>query len=160
MCEDANMEDRVREAYNQLLKLLGPREHFECEARVKLLKRGYDEAVVDAALARARDRSYLDDDRALETWLRQQLRKGGHGSAWLLSRLGQKGVDGNRAAEALREHFPREAELEAAWSMASRSGSRIEAQRLAGRLARRGFSASVVAEVLRRLELDGTEGED
>lgn len=76
------------------LRLLGIREHFESELRMKLLRRKFPRDVVDKVLMELKEKNYQDDERAGRMFVESLASKGGIAkrkiTALLASKLGSK----------------------------------------------------------------------
>lgn len=146
-------------AYAAGLRLLALRELSTAQLRTRLLRRGYEEPVVEEVLTRlAADRA-LDDRRVAEAAARQELTGRLRGRLRALQRLHALGVDRDTADQAVRAVLAEHDEttlLDRALARRLRGRSpagleRQEAMRLAAALARQGFAPSAVLARLRAL---------
>ena len=133
------------DAYELSIRLLAQRAHGTVELARKLEQKGCAKEDVEEALVRLRDSGYLDDDAFAASLVRRRMTQ--RGRVAIAAELREKGLSQEVAARALAE-VDAEAELQAAQEFAERSG-RVEPERLAGRLQRRGFAANVIRAVLR-----------
>src|SRR5439155_1649062 len=85
------------------LRLLARRSHSRFELRRKLGRRGYEEAEVDAAVARLVELRYLDDRSFAEGHVRR--RSATRGPLALSAELAARGVDREPADRAVVTHF-------------------------------------------------------
>ena len=129
------------------LRLVAQRSHSRFELRRKLGRRGYDEAEVDAAVARLVELRYLDDRLFAEGHVRR--RSATRGPLALSAELTARGIDRSLADGAVQGFDP-EAQLAAATRLV---------ERLAGRKSFAGYRElldSAGAKVLRRGFSPGT----
>jgi regulatory protein len=150
---DTDKQDDPEAAFNTLLRDLGRRDRTEADARARLRERGFDRDAIDAAIARAIDHSYIDDDRTASR-LFASLRDKGWGPSQVRLRLQQQGVDSGRI-DALLDETPDERWLERAIARLSRKrldttdeDARAKAWRY---LQYRGFSSQTIRGALTAL---------
>lgn len=137
-------------AMMRALNVLGYRARAEGELREKLERVGYADGTVEAVVGRLRELGYLDDEEFARTVAREKARR--YGPRRILVDLKRSGVDEEVAREAVEDEFSVGDEIEAASRAAERryntgEGSDALARRVYGFLARRGYSASVCAEI-------------
>ncbi len=137
------------------LRLLAGRAHSRSELRLKLVRRGYSDADVDAAMTRLADLGYLDDRQFAAGHVRR--RSATVGPLALSAELAARGVERAAAGEALAAFGPA-AQLASAKQLALRlRGHRSFAgyeQLLAvvgPKLVRRGFSATIARNACREI---------
>jgi regulatory protein len=135
------------------LRLLGQRSHSRFELRRKLGRRGYEEAEVDAAVARLVELRYLDDRLFAEGHVRR--RSATRGPLALSAELAARGVDRSLADQAVRDFDP-EAQLAAATRLVeglagrkSFPGYRELLNSAGAKLFRRGFAPGIVRTACR-----------
>lgn len=136
------------------LDLLSVRPRSEAELRERLAKRNVPDEIVDELCERFKEVGLLDDAAFAATLAASRSKFSGRGRRRIREELRQKGVDAETAEEALAEISPddelaaaREVATKRARSMASLE-PHVARRRLAGVLARRGFSSSVVMQVV------------
>lgn len=136
------------------MRLLGLRAHSAAEIGRKLARRGFAREAVDAAVARLTAQRYLDDAEFARALVDH--RDGNRGGAAITAELAAKGVSRDVAQAAVGE-MDGEREIEGAtrfarrWLPRAEPGSLRSLLTIAGsRLARRGYSPSVVREACRR----------
>jgi regulatory protein len=129
--------------------------------RTKLGRRGYDEADVDAAVARLIELGYLDDRSFAAGHVRR--RSGSRGPLALSAELFARGVDRLTTREAVAG-YDSEAQLASAERLAARlAGGRLFARykelldRVGPKLVRRGFAPAVARAACDHL-WNGTAG--
>ncbi len=137
---------------NKALQMLVRREHTRHEIAVKLSSRNFSQSIIDSVLQALEDEQLLSDARAAEMYIRQRASKG-YGELKVRAELFRKGVDGNCIDQCL-------ADACIDWQQIARSAfekkfARVEAtdQKLLMKqqrfLAARGFSADLIAKLLR-----------
>ena len=151
----AREPESAQGAYTEAIKRLARQPQSRAALRQRLLRLGYVEAAVDAALERAEGDGYLNDREYAATLVRR--RTGGRGHALIAQELRAKGIDEATAGPAL-ETVDAAVEAEQALALGR---SLVAHRRLADaqalvaylgpRLARRGFSSGLVYRVCRLL---------
>ena len=151
----AREPESAQAAYTEAVKRLARQPQSRAALRERLLRLGYDEAVVDAALDRAQGEGYLDDQEYAAALVRRRRR--GRGHALIAQELRARGVAESTAGPALAA-VDADAEAQAALALGK---SLLAQRRLAGapaltaylgpRLSRRGFSSGLVYRVCRLL---------
>lgn len=153
--------DQVEERATQIevarriaLDLLSVRQRSESELRRAMAKRHVPEDVADEILTRFVEVGLVDDAAFAEAVTQSRSRHSLHGRTRIRQELRAKGVDREIAEEAIAGLDPEE-ERSAAMQLAQRrmrAMSNLEPhvarRRLAGVLARRGFSSSIVSSVV------------
>ena len=139
-------------AMNRALNVLGYRARSRGELRERLARAGYATETVEAVVCRLEELGYLDDEEFARNLVRSEARK--YGPRRIYGDLRRAGVDEEVAQETVEEEFAERSEHEAARAAAGRryntvQGSDAQARRVYGFLVRRGYSASVCAEVAR-----------
>ncbi|MDY6871496.1 MAG: recombination regulator RecX [Actinomycetota bacterium] len=156
--------NREEQAHGYCLRLLTVRARTRAELAGKLTQRGYDEPVVVRVLERLVDVGLVDDEDFAEQWVRSRHLYAGKGKRALAAELRRKGVDDevinssladidagaerDRAERLVRDRLRRE-------KLDDEPGSDLKVmRRLAGMLARRGYSQSMALDVV-TVELAG-----
>ncbi len=145
-------------AWRTLLKALERRSYSIGEIRRKLRQKGHPSSAVDYAVSRAIQVKLLDDGAYALHYVQTRASRG-RGPARLRQDLRLRGVSDALIDAALREQWPEpETALDMVASLAARRVRQLGAipneakkRRLIGYLARRGFSGSRVAELVRRV---------
>ena len=147
--------DSADAAYAAALKRLVAQPQSRAMLARKLLRAGYTEPAVEAALDRAAGQRYLDDQAFARALVRR--RSLGRGRAMIAQELRARGIDATGASEALQQLDPG-TELERARALADEivrrkppADWRQLRTTVGGRLGRRGFSAGVITRILREL---------
>lgn len=139
-------------AFEAATFLLNYRARSEKELRTKLLRKGYAEAEVEAAIEKCRYYRYIDDE-ALAEDLAESFRSDKlYGSRYIRQKLRERGLSSDfrltaeeereKAVEALRRKYK------------TKPSEAAEKRRAFGFLARRGFSADAIAFALGNYEDD------
>ena len=150
------MNDCLRKA----MDLLARQAHFRRQLEHKLIRRGFSEADVGEACDRLEERGYLDDLESARGLARGRMRRKGYGPRRLRAELRKRGASEGIAEVVVDEAF-------AGGEMALLKESALgwlrvhewDRERLARHLERKGFSASVILELLRELARDRAEPE-
>ncbi|TME17698.1 MAG: regulatory protein RecX [Chloroflexi bacterium] len=133
------------------MRLLAIRPHSTAELRRKLARRGLAADDVQAALARLRERGYLDDAAYARALVRRRAES--RGARAIGAELFAKGI-GREVAGVALAGLDREAELEAAERLVRRFGRGLAGnellQSVGPKLLRRGFAPNLVREACRR----------
>src|SRR5260370_18665330 len=142
-------------AYTEAIKRLARQPQSRAALRLRLLKLGYVDVAVDAALDRAEGDGYLNDREFAASLVRRRTK--GRGHALIAQELRAKGIDEAAAGPALAAG---DSEVEAEQALAL-GRSLVANRRLADaegltayigpRLSRRGFSSGLVYRVCRLL---------
>lgn len=156
--------DPVAVAREIALRQLTVRARTEAELRTALARRNVPVEAVDEVVARFSDVGLLDDAAYARDWVAGGERRLKSRRS-LAQELSAKGVD-RETIEGALAGLDDEAELEVARALARRKAAAtlgldysVRYRRLAGALARRGFSGSVVAMIVREALLEPTDGE-
>lgn len=139
-------------AMNRALRFIGYRARSLHEVEGRLRRYGHSGEVIDGVVERLGELGYLDDEDFARTAAGEKARK--YGPRRVFADLRRLGVAPDIAQEAVEEEFAGRSELEEARQAASRryntrEGSDAQARRVYGFLMRRGYSASICAEVAR-----------
>jgi regulatory protein len=145
-------------AYAEAVKRLARQPQSRAALAQKLVRGGFGEEAVEAALDRAQAAGYLNDREYAESLVRR--RAGSRGHALIAQELRAKGVADWAADPALAQVDP-EAEVEQAVAigrglLARKAPADADAlfTYLAPRLARRGYSSGLVYRVCQRLSVE------
>jgi SOS response regulatory protein OraA/RecX len=151
----AREPESAQAAYTEAVKRLARQPQSRAVLRGRLLRLGYAEAAVDAALGRLERDGYLNDEEYAASLVRRRSR--GRGHALIAQELRAKGVGEGAAATALAA-VDGDAEAQQALTLArSLLGHRrlADAQALVAyvgpRLSRRGFGSGLVYRICRLL---------
>ncbi len=146
--------------FDRAVRILALRDHSRAELHRKLTAAGHAPEEIEDALRRLSELGYLDDARFAEEYARQLSESGKVGRMAAVRKLLAAGIDRNtaetaaaqafdgvderaRAEELIRRRFPQAAD----------GSADVRARARAARfLAGRGFSGSVIAQVLRGID--------
>ncbi|MEK8130154.1 RecX family transcriptional regulator [Paenibacillus filicis] len=157
-------EERYR-AYLSAIRLLSSRLRSEFEIRQRLKQKETEDEVIGHVISRLRNEGYLNDGLFAEMLAKQRSESQKKGRHWIKQELQQKGIPKDDILAAL-DQVDEKTETEAAYQLASKRYRRaweedpLKARRkIAGFLQRRGYSSSVVSQVMARMP-HGTGGEE
>ncbi|MBR9975773.1 MAG: RecX family transcriptional regulator [Bacteroidetes bacterium] len=136
-------------------RLLGVRMRSERELRQRLLQKGFPPEAVDETIAVFLRVNLLDDAEFARLWVRDRLRLRPRSSSFLRRELRSKGVKDDIITQVLADAFEHKEDIDVARELAAsycRKHPSLEAdvlkRRLVGFLQRKGYSASVVYDVV------------
>lgn len=132
-----------REAYEKALRLLNVRFLSEGELKAKLRRRGVDDDILQDVVSALEGEHFLDDQRLARDVYRYYARKGQYGHLYIVNRL-------RRRCLPVPEDVERPDEYALAGDLVKRKFSyrADEARKAARFLQYRGFSPSVIRDVL------------
>lgn len=149
-------ESDLSQAQDYALKLISYRERSREEIQVRMKRKGFEKDVTEEVLRYLESHKYLDDRRFAEVWAYDRLRKN-YGRWRVIWELREKGVDQEIIDEVVKEIYSAVDEIGMALDLVNRKGYSLEsaqdkgvARRASGFLRRRGFSFSVIREVMGR----------
>jgi regulatory protein len=158
----AREPESAQAAYTEAVKRLARQPQSRAALRQRLVRLGYADAAVDAALDRAQGDGYLNDQEYANALVRRRSR--GRGHALIAQELRAKGVEEGTAGPALAAVDPDAEAAEALTLGKSLLAHRqlADAQALIAylgpRLSRRGFSSGLVYRVCRLLSEEWEAG--
>jgi regulatory protein len=157
-------KDAIVKAIDVAANLLSYRPRSTQEIRQKLQKKDYDEIVIEAAIERMSNLTYLDDRAFARFWIESRNRSKPRGKTALRYELRQKGVADSVISELLDDMLDEDS---AAYQAAQarirrmRGKTRFEfKQKIGSFLQRRGFGFDAVRQTLDRLISELEEQED
>jgi regulatory protein len=147
-----------RNALNSALRILARRDHSVFELTQKLTHRGYDEGMVQRVVAECGRMDYLDDRRATRQLI-DRMKRRGMGARRIRHELQKRGLEGEPAESQLHASVPPSEEralarqaAEKKWkTLANESDFRNKMLRLQRFLRYRGFSDSLIVEMLKEM---------
>jgi regulatory protein len=154
-----NRGDTVyRSALKSALRILARREHSVFELSQKLVRRGYEEETVRQVVAECGRLDYLDDRRAADQLIGRLQRKG-LGMRRIRRELEKRGLDDHQVEERLRVRVTAADERPLACrvaakklkSLAGETDSQAKKLKLQRFLRYRGFSDSLIIEVVKEM---------
>jgi regulatory protein len=145
-------DDELEVAYQKALHFLSYRPRSSAEVRRNLSKRGLSEALIDETINRLTSTGLVNDKAFARAWVENRNTFRPRGKSALQVELRRKGLDDEIVQSVLETSVDEEAlALEAARHYTRRLAGleRLEfRQKLAGFLARRGFSYSTIAPIV------------
>ena len=163
--DEINYEDEIAKAFSKALHFLSFQMRSEYEVKKKLLDAGYGEAVILEAIRKLESLGFLNDQTYSKALLETKKRTLKKGPRAIRQDLKKKGIDKALQDEVL-ETFTQEEQLEIAMQLAEkevRAGSRKTPtqlkQKIQDVLMRKGYSFSIVSDVLERINLEREDGE-
>ena len=134
------------------------------EVRIRLGTRGFGPTEIDDVVTRAIDGRLLDDRLFAKLWVEDRVRRRPLSRRAVEFELADRGVAPMLISEALAAGYPPEMEAEIAHRVAAERWPRDRSQdpdrrrrRVADYLIRRGFSASLAYDAVRRIESEERE---
>jgi regulatory protein len=125
----------------------------------KLRDKGFDEAVIQSAIASLFRLGYLDDEKFARMWAESRIRLSAFGRRRIERELRAKGVDPEIVRETLSGVFADDQEIDIAERAAARKVHVMKSldretrrRRIAGFLERKGFPYDVIRDVVRKID--------
>jgi len=124
------------------------------EVKSHLIRKGYSSPLVHRIVHYLIERKYIDDREFARKWFLTRLQKGGYGPFLITRELAEKGISPDTCHELREKMYPEEREYEEAKRLIEKKGyqgmkpSPREKRRLYQRLLRKGFSSSIVIQLL------------
>jgi len=157
MMEIQGNHETVKEAaWQYALKLLRYRQRSEMEMLHSLQKKGFSEEIITGTLNRLKANKLLDDNQFACNWVTYRLTIHPVGRIRLKYELQQHGIPSSLAEDVVTAVLSEEAELVAASGLAQRYRQRKGEtashyyQRLVRFLQQRGFSRTIICQVLKK----------
>ncbi len=148
-------------AFNYALRLLNRRWYAESEIEQKLKKKDYSKFCIKEVIQNLRNENYINDNRFVESWIRDRINLKPMGKVRIRYELCSKGINKQIIDEKLSLLLSEDLEYKLALNLARKKiNSRLDttkdsAEWLYGFLMRRGFTTYTISQVVR--ELDMTE---
>ncbi|MBC7464126.1 MAG: RecX family transcriptional regulator [Actinobacteria bacterium] len=151
--------DLYEDAQSIALIALGPRAKSRGELFTHLKKRGVTEDIANAVLYRLQEQGFIDDEAFARAWSESRQRAKKLSKRMIAGELREKGI-GAEIIELVCSEIGHDAEYAIALEMAQRKyrpishlDPEVARRRVHGALARRGFSSSLINDVLREIGL-------
>ena len=148
----------VQQIQNCAQAYLANREHSRLELYHKLIKKGFDSAIIDTVLTQLQADNLLSDERFVENYLRVRISKG-YGPLRIEQELRERGISSTLLSQALHFHDPQWIICaQQAWQKRfgqNLSGERREQAKQIRFLQYRGFTSTQIKAVL-----SGSVGEE
>lgn len=152
-------EDEIAKAFNKALNFLSYQMRSEQEVRKKLLSAEHGEAVVEEAIRKLEKLGFLNDETYSKALLETKKRTSKKGPRAIQQDLMKKGIDKTLQKEVLKQ-YSHEDQLANAIDLAEklvRSGANKTPaqvkQKIQDLLVRKGYSFTIVSEVLDQIDL-------
>ncbi len=138
------------EAERKALDLITRSPHSRERLKLKLLKKDFSHPSIERALDRMEELGYLDDARFAEEWLQSRIARHPEGRRSLLGGLLHRGIDSSIAGELVNRIVTREVEEDCVKRLMKKHAvlRSLPREKLAQRLASRGFSSVVIRKLL------------
>lgn len=142
---------------NTAVRLLSRRNHTEHELRQKLRQRGFESEIIARVISECKRFNYINDEETARIYLRE-LRSKGRGIRGIRFEMKKKGIRDDIIDTALDENHSAADELESAAkafqkkfiSLNREKDIRKKREKIFRFLLLRGFSASVIAEIMEK----------
>ena len=157
--ERALAESNALEAERKALDLISRAPHTKSGLRIKLLRRGFDEASVEQSLRRMEEMGYIDDAGFCEQWLHSRLQRHPEGRQALLAGLIKRGISPALAQSTLDGEFTADEEEQCARRVLAKlpQDRRDSRTKVARRLSARGFGAPLIYRILEEMPSESPE---
>ncbi len=163
--DEITYEDEIAKAFNKALSFLSFQMRSEHEVKKKLLLAGHGEAVVLEAVRKLESLGFLNDATYSKALLETKKKTAKKGPRAIRQDLIKKGIDKGLQDEVLGS-FSHEEQIEIAMGLAEkevRAGSKKTPtqvkQKIQDVLMRKGYSFTVVGEVLEKISLEREDDE-
>lgn len=133
---------------NYSLKLLGNRDYFEIELKMKLINNGYSEKDIDDVIKYLKDKKFLNDLSLIERKINFYQRKG-WGEFKIYKYLTNLGLDQNFVEESIKKFLDISLEKE---NIKKYSQRKEDVEKKIIFLKNKGFRESLIFEVLKKKE--------
>lgn len=152
------IDEEHNQAFQQALKIISARDRSTFEIKQRLTQKQFTPEAITAAVQKLKSLQLLDDRAYAERVVQYRLNTQKKGRRWIVHELKEKGISDQDIDHALHQ-IDDEGEWDAAMSLARKRwnpGSTEEEyirnhRRVGDYLLRRGFSPSLVQQVLRRI---------
>ena len=146
-------DDSVELAVGRGLAYISQRDRTRWEVKSQLIRRGYDDETVSAALERLAEIGYLDDSLYCQRYAEDRRVLDGWGDSRIKRRLVELGIDRETLGNSFPESVASEELDRAVELLARRLRGPIEAdadrRRAMGMLVRRGYSTQIASDAIR-----------
>lgn len=155
--KEATFKSECNKAFDKAVNFISIRNHSKREITDKLLKKGFNEQVIEATLSKLEEYHYIDDEIFTKSFIEQNKN---YSKLVLCGKLFQKGIDADIINKYL-DNITDESEVENCIKVINKilKSLKIESfsdkQKLISRLSRRGYKIDVIKKALSELEIDG-----
>ncbi|SEF60357.1 RecX family transcriptional regulator [Paenibacillus sp. UNC499MF] len=158
-------EDERHEAYLKAIRFVAVRPRSVQEVKMKLKDLGYEADLIDWTVGRLLEQKYLDDADFAKLWTEQRIQYQRKGRNAVRYELAQKGLSRDEISNALSA-VDTEEEMEGALIVGRKKWKTVSGERMDRKrktmafLLRRGYTSSLVNDVMRRLSDEELENEE
>ncbi|MEO4055455.1 recombination regulator RecX [Solibacillus sp. CAU 1738] len=163
--DEITYEDEIAKAFNKALHFLSFQMRSEYEVKKKLVDAGYGEAVVLEAIRKLETLGFLNDETYSKALLETKKKTAKKGPRAIKQDLIKKGID-KSLQEQILSSYTHEEQVEIALQLAEkevRAGAKKTPsqvkQKISDLLMRKGYSYTIVNEVLDQIELEREDDE-
>lgn len=141
------------ETEQKALKLISKTLHSAYTLKIKLLKRGYTEEMINPVLEKLQARGLVNDCEFAKAWVLSRMEIHPESGRMLAAGLKKRGIAGEVAAQVIAGLVTREKELECAKKLISRKTLKEspDCEKLSKLLLARGFSYKIIHEILEEM---------
>lgn len=152
--EDLRMRSVLKDAERISIKLVSNYLHSQSALRLKLIKRGFTQPIIDQVISKLTEASYLNDVEFARAWLLVRLEKHPEGKRLLFAGLKRRGIGNEIAREVIEDIFTSEIEEKCIRDVIIRRQARqgLDTEGLQKLLQTRGFSNGAIRRVLETME--------
>ncbi|WP_158738420.1 recombination regulator RecX [Alteribacillus sp. YIM 98480] len=158
--------DQQRKAFNDAIYYLTHSMRTEYQIKQYLIKKEYNEGVIEEAIRKMKEYQYIDDKEFAMAFVRTKIKTTDKGPAIIKEELFQKGISSETAEKALLQ-FTLKAQLEAAQTFLQKKGKQKQNEsassmkkRLLDRLLQKGFSLEIALQAWENEHLEVSQEEE
>lgn len=163
--DEIQYEDEIAKAFNKALNFLSYQMRSEHEVKQKLVQAGHGEAVVQEAIHKLNRLGFLNDESYSKALLETRKRTAKKGPAAIRQDLMKKGIAKDLQQEVLKS-FGQDEQMQLAMELAekairandNKTPTQVK-QKIQDVLLRKGYSYSIVSDVLEQVSLERKEDE-
>jgi len=149
--------DDLKKAMDTAIRILARRSHSGAEIRQKLRQRGFDAEIIHAVISECERMNYIDDTQTLGQYFRE-LKHKGCGPQKVRAEMKKKGLWGDSAELLVSEYAESQEEREAVRNVFEKKKAAFDREKDGRKrkdkifrfLSSRGFSASLISELIRQ----------
>lgn len=153
---DTSSQD-LKKAMDTAVRILARRSHASAEIRQKLRKRGFDADIIQTVLSECERLHYVDDGETVHLYFRE-LKNRGRGPQKIRAEMRKKGLHGELAESLISDYAESQEEREMARNLLEKKKTAFDREKDGRKrkekmfrfLSSRGFSGSVISQVLRQ----------
>lgn len=156
MKETESASQDLKKAMDTAIRILTRRNHASGEIRRKLRQRGFGADIIQAVISECERLHYVDDRETARLYFRE-LKKKGWGTQKIRAEMRKKGLQGDLAESLISDYAESQEEREMARNLLEKKKTafdrekdrRKRKEKIFRFLSSRGFSGSVISELLR-----------